>query len=77
MLQPLNSAKFLGGEKQTVIFFVAHLETDEGRERTRRLFATLNTYARPISDRETVVISEDDAFAIATRRLIDEYLVLV
>ena len=62
----------LGEEEQTVIF-VAHLETDAGRERTRRLFATLNTYARPISDRETVAISEDDAFAIATRRLIDEY----
>ena len=62
----------LDDEEQTVIF-VAHHETDEGRERTRRLFATLNTYARPISDRETVAISEDNAFAIATRRLIDEY----
>ena len=62
----------LGEEEQTVIF-VAHHETDAGRERTRRLFATLNTYARPISDRETVAISQDDAFAIATRRLIDEY----
>ncbi len=61
------------GEEEQAVIFVAHLETDEGRERTRRLFATLNTYARPISDRETVVISEDDAFAKATRRLIDDY----
>lgn len=62
----------LGEEEQTVIF-IAHHETDKGRERTRRLFATLNTYARPISERETVAISEDDAFAKATRRLVDEY----
>ena len=62
----------LGNEEQSVIF-LSHIETTTGRRRTRRLFATLNTYARPISDRETVAISEDNAFAIATRRLIDEY----
>lgn len=64
--------KRIGSEEQAVIF-IAHHETEAGRERTRRLFATLNSYARPITELETVAISEDDAFAKATRRLIDEY----
>jgi DNA sulfur modification protein DndB len=64
--------KKIGSEEQAVIF-IAHHETEQGRERTRRLFATLNSYARPITELETVAISEDDAFAIATRRLIDNY----
>jgi DNA sulfur modification protein DndB len=59
-------------EEQAVIF-VAHLTTDDGRKQTRRLFATLNTYAQRITDREKVAISEDDSFAIATRQLIEEY----
>lgn len=62
----------IASEEQAVIF-IAHHETISGRERTRRLFATLNDYARPITERETVAISEDNAFAIATRRLVDEY----
>ena len=47
--------------------------TNEGRERTRRLFSTLNTYARSVSESELVALSEDDAFARVTRQLIDEY----
>lgn len=64
--------KKLAREEQTVIF-IAHHETEAGRERTRRLFATLNGYARPISEREIVAISEDNAFAKSTRRLVEEY----
>lgn len=59
-------------EEQAVVF-VAHLTTDDGRKQTRRLFATLNTYAQRITDREKVAISEDDSFAKATRQLIEEY----
>lgn len=66
------TSKAVADEEQAVIF-IAHLTTDVGRKRTRRLFATLNTYARPITDREKVAISEDDAFAMATRLLIEEY----
>lgn len=55
------------------VIFVAHRETDEGRTRTRRLFSTLNKYARPVSKGELVALSEDDTFAIVTRRVIDEY----
>lgn len=60
-------------EEEQAVIFIAHLTTDAGREQTRRLFATLNTYARPISDREKVAISEDDSFAKATRQLVEKY----
>lgn len=62
----------LGAEEQCVIF-VAHHTTSAGRERTRRLFSTLNKYAKPVSKAELIALSEDDAFAIVTRRFIDDY----
>jgi DNA sulfur modification protein DndB len=58
---------------QQCVIFVAHRETDKGRARTRRLFSTLNKYARPVSKGELVALSEDDTFAIVTRKVIDEY----
>lgn len=58
---------------QQCVIFVAHSETDKGRARTRRLFSTLNKYARPVSKGELVALSEDDTFAIVTRKVIDEY----
>jgi len=58
---------------QQCVIFVAHNETDKGRVRTRRLFSTLNKYARPVSKGELVALSEDDTFAIVTRKMIDEY----
>lgn len=58
---------------QQCVIFVAHRETDKGRARTRRLFSTLNKYAKPVSKGELVALSEDDTFAIVTRKVIDEY----
>ena len=58
---------------QQCVIFVAHKETEKGRVRTRRLFSTLNKYARPVSKGELVALSEDDTFAIVTRKMIDEY----
>jgi len=51
----------------------SHKSTDEGRERTRRLFTTLNKYAKPVSPAELIALNDDDAFAIVTRRLIESY----
>lgn len=62
----------LEGEEQCAIF-VAHDTSEKGRERTRRLFSTLNRYAKPVSKGEIVALDEDDAFAIVTRRLVEEY----
>lgn len=68
----LNKNAKLKSEQQCVIF-VAHDTTDEGRVRTRRLFTTLNKYARPVSEGEIVALDEDDVFAIVTRKIIDDY----
>ncbi len=70
--ESLKKRPELGTEEQCIIF-VAHKKTDAGRERTRRLFSTLNKYAIPVSQGELVALSEDDAFAIVVRKLIDTY----
>jgi DNA sulfur modification protein DndB len=62
----------LAKDQQTVLF-VAHRETEDGRVRTRRMFSTLNKYARPVSKGEIVALSEDDTFAVVARKVIDEY----
>ncbi|HZY39397.1 MAG TPA: DNA sulfur modification protein DndB [Mucilaginibacter sp.] len=53
--------------------FVAHKATVEGNMRTRRLFSTLNRYAKPVSQAETIALSEDDNSAIITRRMVDNF----
>lgn len=68
----LDSEPGLGTEELCVIF-VAHKDTDDGLMRTRRLFTTLNKYARKVSKSEIIALDEDDAFAITTRRLVDDY----
>lgn len=62
----------LAAEEQTVIF-VAHKTDPEGHQRIRRLFTTLNRYAVRVSKGELIALSEDDTFAIVTRKLVDEY----
>ena len=53
------------------VIFVAHKATDEGLERTRRLFTTLNKTARPVSQGDIIALDEDDVMAICVRRLIE------
>lgn len=70
--EALSQNDRLATEEQTVIF-VAHKSSDKGRERTRRLFTTLNKFAKPVSKAEQIALNDDDTFAIVTRRLIDNY----
>jgi DNA sulfur modification protein DndB len=60
-------------EERLCVLFVAHYSTTEGRERTRRLFSTVNRNAKPVSKGEIVALDEDDAFAVVTRRLVEEF----
>jgi DNA sulfur modification protein DndB len=53
------------------VIFVAHKPTGEGLIRTRRLFSTLNKYAKPVSPSEIIALSEDNNCAIITRDLVD------
>jgi len=60
-------------KEEVATIFVAHSNTDEGTKRTRRLFTTLNRYAKPVSKRDIIALDEDDLVAIVTRRLVEEY----
>jgi DNA sulfur modification protein DndB len=60
-------------EDEIVVIFVAHKTTTEGKERTRRLFSTLNKYAKPVSQSDIIALSEDNNCAIITRSLVEEF----
>lgn len=54
--------------------FVAHdPKTEIGKQRTRRLFTTVNKKAKIVSKAARIALDEDDGFAIVTRRLIDSH----
>ena len=70
--QALKKDNELKKEEVSVIF-VAHRNDSTGMERTRRLFTTLNRYAKPVSKSEIVALDEDDIIAITTRELVEKY----
>lgn len=59
------------GEDEISVILVVH-KTDL-KQRTRRLFTVLNRYAVSIKPAEKVILEEDDAAAILTRKLVQEY----
>ena len=65
------------GEEEVAVIFVGHSKDQAGLERTRRLFSTLNRYAKPVSKRDIIALDEDDAVAIVTRRLFDTHRLFV
>jgi DNA sulfur modification protein DndB len=74
--QALESNEELGDEEVCAIFVAGvnqqHRRDDpEGYERTRRLFTTLNRYAKPVSLKDIIVLDEDDTIAILTRELVE------
>ena len=75
-VQALEDNPSLGTEEVAVIF-VGHSEDQNGLVRTRRLFSTLNRYAKPVSKRDIIALDEDDAAAIVTRRLINNHSLFV
>ena len=60
-------------QEEVSVIFVAHRNDSTGMERTRRLFTTLNRYAKPVSKSEIVALDEDDIIAITTRELVEKY----
>ncbi|MGH7801270.1 MAG: DNA sulfur modification protein DndB [Thermodesulfobacteriota bacterium] len=66
----IKSKEEFKNEEVTAIF-VAHKTNEEGVIRTRRLFTTLNRYAKPVTLSEIIALDEDDICAILTRELID------
>jgi len=60
------------GAERISVLFVAHNEAN--RQRTRRLFTTLNKTARPVDKLDIISLDEDDSMAIITRRLVENHI---
>ena len=58
--------------EEVPVIFIAHRTDYEGEIRTRRLFSTLNRYAKPVSTSEIIALDEEDNAAILTRKLIEQ-----
>ena len=68
----LKNAPGLADEELAVLF-VGHSQTLEGTARTRRLFTTLNKYAKRVTGNEIIALDEDDTFAIIARMVVNQY----
>lgn len=60
------------GDDMLPVLLVAHKTTKAGKERTRRLFTTLNKTAIAVQKADIIALDEDDAMAIIARRLVEE-----
>jgi DNA sulfur modification protein DndB len=62
-------------EKLSVVLVVPNEADDvrEFRKHFRRLFGHLNRYAKPMDQATSIIMDEDDAFAISLRRLFAEH----
>lgn len=58
-------------DERVPVIFIGHSKDETGMQRTRRMFSTLNRYAKPVSLRDIIALDEDDVVAIASRNLID------
>ena len=58
------------------VILVWHKNDDDGRKRARRLFTTVNRYARKTTKTEDLVFDEDNPVDIYTRRLVREHAFL-
>jgi DNA sulfur modification protein DndB len=66
-------AEQVGSDCISAIFVSHDPKTEAGKQRTRRLFTTVNKKAKIISKAAKIALDEDDGFAIVTRRLIDSH----
>ncbi len=61
-------------ESQEVpIILIGHQNTSRGKQRTRRLFSTLNRRAKKVDDNQIIALDEDDVVAIITRDMAENY----
>lgn len=64
------------GREDICVLLVSHYESAEGKQRTRRLFTNINRNAKSTIAAENIALDVDDAFAILTRRLLDDHTFL-
>lgn len=61
------------GDQSIGVIFVGHKNDELGMRRSRRLFSTLNRYAKPVTMDDIIALDEDDSVAIITRYLLEEF----
>lgn len=57
--------------------FIGHKNDNEGLKKTRRLFSTLNRYAKPVTMDDIIALDEDDSIAIVTRNLLENHSLFI
>lgn len=62
----------LASETVSVIL-IGHSTSDAGMKKSRRIFSTLNRYAKPVKLGDIIALDEDDIVAIATRELLETH----
>ena len=82
MREALKRNPKLQDEEAPVIFVAGvsqHRRQDDpsGYERTRRLFSTLNRYAKPVGKKDIIILDEDDSVAVVTRLLVEDHPLFV
>ncbi len=61
-------------EKEKIgVIFIGHSKEPTGMQKSRRLFTTLNRYAKPVTLDDIIALDEDDIIAIVTRHLLEEF----
>lgn len=60
-------------DEDITVIFIGHHNDKEGKEKTRRIFSTLNRYAKPVKPGDIIALDEDDTVAIVTRNLLETY----
>lgn len=58
--------------EEVPVIFISHEDSEAGIERMRRLFTSLNRYAKPVNEAEKIILDEDDIVAIITRYFTDD-----
>ena len=72
IIDALNVKPDLGNEEICVLM-VSHYDTEDGKERTRRLFTNINRNAKTTTSAENIALDEDDSISILTRRFLTEH----
>ena len=76
LAHPETAPEGFGSEQVSVIVVAReeqHRDEDIWLRRYRRLFSSLNRYAKPTDKDTNIIMDEDDVFAIVTRRLISDH----
>jgi DNA sulfur modification protein DndB len=61
------------GNEMIGVIFIGHSKDEAGMQKSRRLFTTLNRYAKPVTMDDIIALDEDDSVAIVTRTLLEEF----